>query len=251
VLPDLARIALLGGAVALDRYAGWSLMLSQPIVAACVAGALVRPAPEWELWALRVPIGIGALLQLLLTDASLPAAQRRHETATAGVIGSTAALFCMERLHDSFPASGAGMLWVILGVACALAAAVAGGAVFEYHRARSRVDAVRAERLAAAGNDRGFEWLYWKGVARIFFLGAAWSVTASLALAGVASVLLPRLAGLLTARRIGVLFAALLGAGLAAAYHAHVGARRHGHRWALLGVVVALVLVVVFRGGKP
>jgi uncharacterized BrkB/YihY/UPF0761 family membrane protein len=251
VLPDLVRIAVLGGAVALDRYAGWSLMLSQPIVAACVAGALVRPSPEWELWALRVPIGIGALLQLLLTDASLPAAQKNHETATAGVIGSTAALLSMERLHQTFPASGAGMLWVILGVVCSLVAAVVGGLVFDYHRAQSRTDAVRAERLAAAGNASGFEWLYWRGVARIFFLGALWSVSASLALAGAASVLLPRVAGLLTAKRIGVLFATLLGVGLAAAYHAHVRGRPRGHRWAILGAVVALVLLTVFRAEAP
>jgi hypothetical protein len=244
-------VALLGGTAAVDRAAGWSFMFSQPIVGACLAGALARPGPEWELWALRVPIGVGALLQLLLTDASLPAAQRPHDTATAGVVGTTTALFCMERLHDTFPANGAGMLWVLIGVAAGLLSAIAGGWVVRLHRSFSRTDVVRAERLAAAGDGTGFEWLYWGGVGRAFLLGGVWTVTASLLLTTVAIVALPRMVVFLSARRIGFLFAAVLGAALAAGFHAHVRGRRQGFRWAALGAISAVVLLTVLRSPAP
>src|SRR6185295_15919233 len=91
-LLEMVRVALLGGALTLERTAGWSFMLSQPLVGSCLAGAFLSAGPEWELWALRVPIGVGAILQLILTDASLPAAQRQHDTATAGVVGTTVAM---------------------------------------------------------------------------------------------------------------------------------------------------------------
>ena len=52
LIPEMLRVAILGGVLAVDRAAGWSTMLSQPLVGACLAGALVNPGPEWELWAL-------------------------------------------------------------------------------------------------------------------------------------------------------------------------------------------------------
>jgi len=250
LLPDLLRIALLGGTAALDRIGGWSFMFSQPIVGACLAGALVRPGPEWELWALRVPIGVGVLLQLLLTDASLPAAQRQHDTATAGVVGSTVAILSMARLHETYPTTGAGMLWVLVGVGVGLLAAVAGGWVLRFHRARSRADVARADRLALAGEVGAFERLYWGGVVRAFAVGAAWSWGASLLGIALVTALLPRLAGFLTSRRIGFLFATLLGAALAAGYHAHVRGRRRGRRLALIGAVATLVLLSVLKGPR-
>ena len=38
MITDFLRIAFLGGMLAVDRTAGWNLMLSQPLVAACLAG---------------------------------------------------------------------------------------------------------------------------------------------------------------------------------------------------------------------
>ena len=248
---DMLRVAVLGGTAVVDRTAGWSLMLSQPLVGACLAGALVNPGPEWELWALRVPLGVGALLQLLLTDASLPAAQRQHDTASAGVVGSAVGLLAMSRLHGTLPLSSGGLLWVLVGVAAGLLAAVGGGWVMRFHRARSRADVERANALVARGEVDSFEWLYWGGVLRAFGLGAAWSWGATLLGLAAALALLPILVPVLNGRRIGFVFAAVLGTGLAIAYHAHVAGRRRGIGWAALGAASALVLGVVLGGEAP
>jgi mannose/fructose/N-acetylgalactosamine-specific phosphotransferase system component IIC len=247
----MVRVAILGGALTLDRTAGWSFMLSQPLVGACLAGILLSPGPEWELWALRVPIGVGAILQLLLTDASLPAAQRRHDTATAGVVGTTVAILGMARLHEAATVALGGALWVLIGVVVGLVSAFAGGWVTRFHRARSRTDLVRAEYLAASGEARAFEFLYWGGILRAFVMGALWAWAATLLGLATLLVILPRIGEALTARRIGFVFAALIGAGLAAAYHAHVAGRRQAFRWVALGATAAVVLSVVFRRGAP
>ena len=249
MISDMLRVAVLGGTATADRSAGWSLMLSQPLVGACLAGALVNPGPEWELWALRVPLGVGALLQLLLTDASLPAAQRQHDTAAAGVVGSAVGLLAMARLHGTVPLSAGGLLWVLVGVAAGLFTAVGGGWVARFHRALSRADVERARGLVAAGEIGAFEWLYWGGLLRSFALGAAWSWAATLLALAMTLAVLPIVAPALTGRRIGFVFAAALGAGLAVAYHAHVNGRRRGVAWAVLGAAAALVLVTVLGGG--
>jgi mannose/fructose/N-acetylgalactosamine-specific phosphotransferase system component IIC len=247
VLPEMIRVAILGGALTLERTAGWSLMLSQPIVGACLAGVLLSPGPEWELWALRVPIGVGALLQLLLTDASLPAAQRQHDTATAGVVGTTVAVLGMGRLHEAAGVALGGALWVLIGVAVGLVSAVAGGWVIRFHRAKSRSDLARAEGFAKAGEARAFEFLYWGGILRAFLAGAVWAWAATLLGLAALLAILPRISEVMTARRIGFVLAALVGTGLAAAYHAHVAGRRQALRWVALGAVAATVLSVVFR----
>lgn len=250
MLPEMVRVAILGGALALERAAGWSLMLSQPLVGACLAGLMLSPGPEW-VWALRVPIGVGAILQMLLTDASLPAAQRQHDTATAGVVGTTVALMGMGRLHEATTVALGGALWVLIGVAAGLVSAVAGGWVMRFHRAQSRGDLVRAERLAAAGNARAFDFLYWGGLLRVFTMGALWAWAASLLGLAALLVVLPLLSEVLTARRIGFALAALIGAGLAAAYHAHVAGRKQAFRWVALGATAAVILSVVLRRAAP
>lgn len=247
MIPEMVRIAILGGALTLERTAGWSLMLSQPIVGACLAGIFLSPSPD----ALRIPIGVGALLQMLLTDASLPAAQRQHDTATAGIVGTTVAVLGMAQLHEVATVASGGALWILIGVAAGLIAAVGGGWMQRFHRARSRADLVRAEHLAARGEAGAFEFLYWGGVLRPFIVGALWAWAASLLGLATLLVILPRVGYLLTARRIGFALAALIGAGLAAAYRAHVAGRRQALRWVALGATVAVVLGVVFRRGAP
>jgi mannose/fructose/N-acetylgalactosamine-specific phosphotransferase system component IIC len=245
----MIRVAILGGALTLERTAGWSFMLSQPIVGACLAGILLSPGPEWELWALRVPIGVGAILQLLLTDASLSAAQRQHDTATAGVVGTTVAILGMARLHEAPTVALGGALWVLIGVAVGLVSAVGGGWVARFHRAWSLSDLVRAEYLVTAGEARAFEFLYWGGILRLFVAGALWAWAATLLGLAALLAILPRLSEVLTARRIGFVFAALVGAGLASACHAHVAGRKQVFRWVALGATAAVVLSVVFRRG--
>ena len=243
---ELIRVSVVGGIVAVDRVAGWSLMLSQPLVAACLAGALLNPGPEWELWALRIPIAVGAILQLLLTDAALPAAQSQRDTATAGVVGSAVALLGLPRLHPELAISAGGILWVVIGVAAGLVSAVLGGWFARLHRT-GRATVARADLLAARGDFTGFDHLYWSGLLRTFLVGAAWAWGGTILLLWAALSYLPRVAGSLTARRAGVVFATLLGAAVAAAFDTHVRGRRHGLRWAALG---ALVVFFVIRGLK-
>jgi len=249
VIPEMIRVALLGGLLAVDRGAGWSLMLSQPLVGACLAGALIDPGPEWELWVLRIPIAVGALLQLLLTDTALPAAQRSHDTATAGIVGTSVAILGVTRLHGILPASVGGLLWVIVGTATGLVSAVLGGWFARLHRRSDREIVRRAESLAAAGSFRAFERFYWGGLARTFLTGAVWTWGATILLAGGILWLLPRIADAITARRIGVVFATLLGAAIVVAFHAHARGRRHGLRWAALGALVATALLRGLHGG--
>lgn len=249
MLPEMMSVAFLGGTLALDRNVGWSLMLSQPIVGACLAGILLAPGSDIEIWALRIPLGIGAILQLLLTDASLPAAQRPHDTATAGVVGTSVALLGMGHIDHDLAASASGLFWIVVGVAAGLLSAIAGGWVGRFHRARSRGDVARADRLAETGAVAAFERLYWGGILRSFALGALWAWGASLL--GVALLLacVPNLVAAATGSRVGFVFAALIGAGLAAGFHAHVRGRPGAWRWLALGVIVTLVLTtVLFRG---
>jgi hypothetical protein len=178
VLPELSRIALLGGILALDRTAGWNLMLGQPLVGACLAGALLNPGQQWELWALRIPLGVGVLLQLLLTDPSLPAAQRPRDFATAGVIGSSVAILSFERLHPLISVTTGGILWVLVGTVAGLVASLVGGWMELSLRSRNRISTIRADELALQGNLSGFESLYWRGVLRGFLRGATWSAAA-------------------------------------------------------------------------
>ena len=249
MITDFLRLAFLGGMLSVDRSAGWNLMLSQPLVGACLAGALVHPGPEWELYALRIPIAVGALLQLLLTNAALPAAQRRHDTATAGAIGSTVAVLGMEHLHASMPSSSAGLLWVLLGVVAGLIAAVLGGWVQGLHRSAAASDARRATAIAASGDTGAYERFYLGALVRIFTLGALWTWCGALVLLAGALALMPRLAPLVTTRRIGIVFAVLLGAALAAAYETHVKSVRRGFAWTLAGAAAAVALLLTLASG--
>jgi hypothetical protein len=249
VLTEMAAVAFLGGTLTLDRYAGWGIMLSQPLVGSCLAGILLAPSSGAEIWALRVPLGIGALLQLLLTDASLPAAQRQHDTAAAGVIGTAVAVLGMGQLDRDLAAASSGIFWVVVGVAAGLVSAVVGGWVAGFHRARSRSDVARADRLAESGAADAFERLYWGGILRAFTLGALWAWGGTVLGISLLLAVLPRLAAAATGRRVGFVFAVLVGTGLAAGFHAHVRGRKGAIRWAALGVVVAWVLAAVLSRG--
>jgi len=251
VVTDLLVVCFLGGLLALDRYAGVGMMLSQPLVGACLAGALLNPGPVWELWALRIPLGVGVLLQLLLTDASLPAAQRSYETSSAGAIGTAVALFCMERLHGTISIPTGGLLWVVVGTVAGLVAASAGATVMGLVRRHNRADLPRLDEAARDGDLGAFEAHCWWAVIRIMLHGAFWAAVATAALTGLAFLLLPRLANWIGGDMVGGAFAGLLGAGLAAAWFAHVRGRPGAFRWAALGAVAAVAARAWLRGGAP
>lgn len=250
MIGDFLRLAFLGGMLSVDRAAGWNLMLSQPLVGACLAGALVHPGPDWELWALRLPIAVGALLQLLLTNPALPAAQRPHDTATAGPIGGAVAVLGMAHLHPVIPSSSGGLLWVLLGVASGLGAAVLGGWIHGLHRHGARLDQRHAGTLAAAGAVGALERVHLGALLRIFTLGALWTWCGALGFLAASLAVLPRVTEYATARRIGFVFAVLLGAALAAAYQTHVHGVRRGWRWSAAGAAAtAALLVAMAREG--
>ena len=247
MFPELLRVALLGGILAVDRAAGWNLMLGQPLVGACLAGALLNPGPEWELWALRIPLGVGVLLQLLLTDPALPAAQKRRDTATAGVIGASVALLSLERLHPFLPLTTGGIVWVLVGTIAGLLASVAGGWMEATMRLSHQVAAHRGEALLMEGRLAAFEALYWRGVGALFLRGATWSVAATVAGVAGAAVLLPHMLRM-TGPRAGLVFAVILGVALGSGFHTHVRRRKHGFRWAALGAAAALAVFLRLRG---
>lgn len=224
-------------------------MLSQPLIGACLAGALLNPGQQWELWALRIPLGVGVLLQLLLTNPALPAAQRPRDAATAGVVGASVALLSLERLHPSLPVSTGGILWVVIGTVAGLIASIAGGWTETSLRAANRVSLGRADELARQGKLGRFEALHWSGVLRAFLRGALWSAGGALAGVALAAALLPRIARLLTGPRTGLLFAVLLGLALGAGFHTHVRGRPRGIRWAAIGALVTIILLLHLRGG--
>jgi mannose/fructose/N-acetylgalactosamine-specific phosphotransferase system component IIC len=245
------RIAILGGVLATDRGAGWNLMLSQPLVGACLAGALLNPGPEWELWALRIPLGVGVLLQFLLTDSALPAAQRPRDAATAGVIGVSVALMSLERLHPALPVSTGGILWVVIGTTAGLLASVAGGWIDKSMQAMNASRLRRADELAREGRLASFESLFWGGVLGIFLRGAVWSVAGTIAGVALSTTLLPRIARWLTGPRTGLLFAVLLGLAFGAGFHTHVRGRARGVRWMAVGALTTIILLMRFHGGAP
>jgi hypothetical protein len=244
VIVDFLRLAFLGGILSVDRAAGWNLMLSQPLVGACLAGALVHPGAEWELWALRLPIAVGALLQLLLTNPALPASQRPFDTATAGPIGGAIAVLGMAHLHTNVPASAGGLLWVLLGVGSGLLASVVGGWIQRLNGQASRLDAKRSEAFALAGNIGAFERVHIGALARLFTVGALWTWCGTLAFLTASLALLPMVTDLVTARRVGFVFAVLLGASLAAAYETHARGVRRGWRWSAAGAAATAALLI-------
>jgi len=251
MLSELLRVALLGGILATDRGAGWNLMLGQPLVGACLAGALLNPGPEWELWALRIPLGVGGLLQLILTDPSLPAAQKPRDASTAGVIGASVSLLALERLHPFLPLTTGGIVWVLVGTMAGLVAAVAGGWMEIPLRARNQIAARRAEELAREGKIAAFEATYWRGVGRLFLRGATWSVAATVAGVAAAAVLLPHVERTLSGPRSGLVFAVILGVAYGSGFHTHVRTPRGGLTWAALGAAALLLVVLRVRGMAP
>ena len=250
MLSELWKVALLGGVLATDRSAGWNLMMGQPLVGACFAGALLHPGEQWELWALRIPLGVGVLLQLLLTDPALPAAQRPRDAATAGVIGASVAVLGLERLHPYLPLTTGGILWVLVGTIAGLLAAVGGGWMEMSLRARNQASARRAEELLHQGKVGAFESLFWRGVFRIFLRGALWSSAATVAGVAAASVILPRVARLVTGPRAGLIFAVVLGVAFGAGFHTHVRVR-HGFRWAAIGALAITLALLHLGGSEP
>ena len=243
-LLDFLWLALLGGMATADRIAGWNFMLSQPLVGACLAGVLVHAGPDFEIWALRIPIAVGAVLQLLLTNAALPAAQKRHDTATAGPIGTTVAVLAMEHLHSVMPSSGGGLLWVLIGVLAGLVAAWLGGAVIGLHRWAAAADTRRAVVLASTGHVAAYEAHYLWSLLRVFFLGGVWTWLCAFVFFLLALVVLPPLAGSITTPRIGFVFAVMLGAALAASYETHVKGVKRGLLWSAAGAAAAVALIL-------
>jgi len=109
----MIRVAILGGALTLDRAAGWNLMLSQPLVGACFAGILLSPVPSGSSGH-SASRSESARCSSSSSPMRRSRRQRQHDTATAGVVGTTVAILGMARLHEAATVALGGALWVVI-----------------------------------------------------------------------------------------------------------------------------------------
>jgi PTS system mannose-specific IIC component len=106
---DVLPIAMLGGVLGLDVVSFPQAMISRPLVAATLAGALIGDA--------RSGLLIGAALELIALETLPFGASRYPEWGSAAVVGGA--------IYASYPATSAGAM--SLGVVSALATTWVGG----------------------------------------------------------------------------------------------------------------------------
>ena len=132
---DLLPLALLGAVLGLDVVSFPQAMLSRPIVAATIAGALVgRPAAG---------LFVGAILELIAIETLPFGASRYPEWGSAAVVGGV--LYAGRVTEDATPAATAGAL--VFAVAATLLTAWIGGVTMVWLR---RLNAHLARQRAAA-----------------------------------------------------------------------------------------------------
>ena len=134
-IADLLPISLLGAILGLDVVSFPQAMLSRPIVAATIAGALVgRPAAG---------LFVGAILELIAIETLPFGASRYPEWGSAAVVGGV--LYAGRVTEDATPAATAGAL--VFAVAATLLTAWIGGVSMVWLR---RLNAHLARQRAAA-----------------------------------------------------------------------------------------------------
>jgi PTS system mannose-specific IIC component len=130
---DLLPIALLGGLLGLDVVSFPQAMISRPLVAATLAGALIGDSPSGLL--------VGAALELVALDTLPFGASRYPEWGSAAVVGG--AIFAT---HSSHPAGAMEM-----AIIAALSTAWIGGWTMVKLRERNAVWAARRRGALDAG----------------------------------------------------------------------------------------------------
>src|SRR4051812_35463518 len=135
---DLLPIALLGGLLGLDVVSFPQAMISRPLVAATLAGALIGHSPSGLL--------VGAALELVALDTLPFGASRYPEWGSAAVVGG--AIFAT---HPTHPAGA-----MTVAVVAALATTwLGGGAVGKRFQWNAGVPGDRRGGPAAGGRGTG------------------------------------------------------------------------------------------------
>lgn len=206
---DLIPLALLGGLLGLDVVSFPQAMISRPIVAATLGGALVGQSPSGLL--------IGATLELIALETLPFGASRYPEWGSASVVGGA--------IFSSYPSHPAGAM--PLALVAALATTWIGGWTMVKLRQLNAVWAGQKRDALAAGARGTVIWLQLAGMTADFVRGALLTAIAYAVLAPISRVLIedwftdPRYS-----RAFTVTIAAAVAGGAAwKLFHSTVGAR--------------------------
>jgi len=176
----LALTVLWGGVVAADSAAFLQVLVSQPLVAASVAGLL---------WGhLDVGLEVGAVLQLFALGV-LPVGGRTPEDFAAGSVVGTATAALLERTDPVASAQGGPLLY---GLLAAFATALAGKSVIGWVRRRNELLARWVEERLEAGDLAALGRAQWAGVAQAFAVGVLWTALALVVWAGLGQFVFAR-----------------------------------------------------------
>lgn len=224
MLVDLLPIAILGGVLGLDVVSFPQAMISRPLVAATISGALVGHASSGLL--------IGATLELIALETLPFGASRYPEWGSAAVVGGA--------LFSTHPADAPGSM--AIAVVGALATAWVGGWTMVKLRQQNAVWATQRRTVIDAGSREAVVGLQLLGLTADLVRGALLTAVAYAALAPTttASLALWTIDPALS-RAVVVGVAASVTAGAAwKIFHSSGGAR-----WLFLaGLAVGLALMV-------
>jgi PTS system mannose-specific IIC component len=221
---DLIPLALLGGVLGLDVVSFPQAMISRPIVAATLAGALVGQPPSGLL--------LGAALELIALETLPFGASRYPEWGSASVVGGA--------IFSSYPSHPAGAMPIAM--VTALATTWVGGWTMVKLRQLNAVWAGRKRDALAAGARGSVISLQLSGMTADFVRGALLTAIAYALLAPLARVVVETWVTDQRDSRAFVVAAAASVAGGAAwkIFHSTVGAR-----WFFVGGL-ALGLFIMF-----
>lgn len=208
-LADLVPLALLGGLLGLDVVSFPQAMISRPIVAATLAGALVGQSPSGLL--------IGAALELIALETLPFGASRYPEWGSASVVGGA--------IFSTYPTHPAGAM--PLALVAALATTWIGGWTMVKLRQMNAVWAGRKRDALAAGSRGAVVGLQLGGMTADFLRGALLAGIAYAVLAPISRVLIE---DWFTNQRYSRAFTVTIAAAVAGGaawklFHATVGAR--------------------------
>jgi PTS system mannose-specific IIC component len=166
---ELIPLALLGGVLGLDVVSFPQAMISRPLVASTMAGALIGEAPSGLL--------LGAALELIALETLPFGASRYPEWGSASVVGGA--------IFATYPSHPAGSM--PLAVLSALATTWVGGWTMVKLRQRNAVWAGQKREALEAGARGSVVSLQLRGMTADFFRGAALTVVAYALLAPLAA----------------------------------------------------------------
>ena len=171
IVLDLVPLALLGGLLGLDVVSFPQAMISRPLVAATLAGALIGDATSGIL--------VGAALELIALETLPFGASRYPEWGSASVVGG--AIFASHPTHP--PGS------MVLAVIAALATTWIGGWTMVKLRRRNALWATARQSALDAGSRGAVVSLQLRGMTADFARGAVLTAIAYAALAPVATAI--------------------------------------------------------------